>query len=61
MNIIDKNVDWYLAQLTQEKEAKLVSSLFELFSILFLTHLMLILHFILCFFSSYWENCRSFI
>jgi len=25
-NVIDKNADWYLAQLTQEKESKLVRS-----------------------------------
>ena len=25
INIIDKNIDWYMAQLTQEKESKLVS------------------------------------
>lgn len=26
-NVIDSNADWYLAQLTQEKESKLVSIL----------------------------------
>jgi len=26
--IIDKNIDWYMAQLTQEKESKLVNKTF---------------------------------
>ncbi len=25
-NVIDKNADWYMAQLTQEKESRLVSN-----------------------------------